>query len=60
MCNRRNQKIILKDSTDRETLVSVYNSFAQPHFDYCYEQFGIHLQMSLPEDCRGFRPGVQG
>ena len=27
----------LKDFTDRETFVSVYNALAQPHFDYCFE-----------------------
>ena len=27
----------LKDFADRETLVSVYNALAQPHFDYCFE-----------------------
>ena len=26
-----------KDFADRETLVSVYNALAQPHFDYCFE-----------------------
>ena len=48
----------LKDFADREALVFVYNTLAQPDFEYCCEVWDSPGD-SLHRDYRGFRIGAQ-
>ena len=48
----------LKDFADRETLVFVYNTLAQPDFEYSCEVWDSPGD-SLHRDYRGFRIGAQ-
>lgn len=50
----------LKDFADRETLVSVSNALAQPHFDYFCEVWDPLIRDGLARGLKGFRVDVQG
>lgn len=50
----------LKDFAYRETLVSVSNALAQPHFDYFCEVWDRLIRDGLARGLKGFRVDVQG